>query len=71
MDPFFKSPSGRICNYAEMKPRADYSEPFYTREDEKKVDAEPRKFLFASNEDFRKMRRELQAYERVLEQVKI
>ena len=38
-------------------------------EDEKRVEPEARKFFFFNNDDYRKMRRELQAFQRVLQQV--
>ena len=54
MNPFFKDPAGKICNYTEMKKRAVYHTPFYNDADRNSVGEEARKFIMYSNADWQK-----------------
>ena len=69
MNPFFKDPNGKICEYDEMKDRGIYRVPYYTEEEEHQVDVEARKYMFCSNTDYQQVRKMSQGMKRGLVKV--
>ena len=69
LEDVFKAPGGRIVQYDEMKPEQLYKKPYYRESDREYIDEEARKFLFASNEDLKSVKRTLQGMKRSMVQV--
>ena len=65
LDPVFKDPKGRICNYTEMKKKFVYAEPFYDDSAHQRLDVDAKKFLFSSQADWNNVKRQLQSIDRV------
>ena len=65
LDPVFKDPKGRICNYTEMKKKFMYTEPFYDDSAHQQLDIDAKKFLFSSQADWNNVKRQLQSIDRV------
>ena len=71
MNPFFKDPNGKIMTYTEVKKRAVYHRPFYTREDTERIGDEARKFVMYSETDWTKADKLVRNMGRVSVQVNI
>ena len=69
LEDVFKAPGGCIVQYDEMKPEQLYKKPYYRESDREYIDEEARKFLFASNEDLKSVKRTLQGMKRSMVQV--
>ena len=69
LEDVFKAPGSRIVQYEEMKPEQLYKKPYYRESDREYIDEEARKFLFASNEDLKSVKRTLQGIKRSMVQV--
>ena len=69
MDPFFKDPNGKICQYTEMKDRSIYTMPYYSEADKQNINIEARKYLLGSNEELTKVRALLKPLKRIPVQV--
>ena len=70
LEDVFKAPGGRIIQYEEMKPEQLYKKPYYRESDREYIDEEKaRKFLFASNDDLKNVKRTLQGIKRTMVQV--
>ena len=52
LDPVFKDPKDRICNYKEMKKKFVYAEPFIDDSAHQRLDVDARKLLFSSQADW-------------------
>ena len=69
LEDVFKAPGGCIIQYEEMKPEQLYKKPYYRESDRKYTDEEARKFLFASNDDLKNVKRTPQGMKRTMVQV--
>ena len=69
LEDVFKASGGRIIEYEEMRPEQLYKKPYYRESDCEDIQEEARKFLFASNEDLKNVKRTLQGVKRSMVQV--
>ena len=69
LEDVFKAPGGHIIQYEEIKPEQLYKKPYYRESDREYIDEETRKFLFASNDDLKNVKRTLQGIKRTMVQV--
>ena len=69
MEDVFKALGGSIIEYEEMKPEQLYKKLYYRESDHEYIEEEARKFLFASNEDLKNIKRTLQGVKRSMVQV--
>ena len=69
LEDVFKAPGGHIIQYEEMKPEQSYKKLYYRENDRGYIDEEARKFLFASNDDLKNVKRTLQGMKRTMVQV--
>ena len=66
---FFRSLLGYIFEYDEIRPCSIYKEPYYDEHQTHHIDKEAWKYLFFSTEDYHKVRRKLQGFNRSLSAV--
>ena len=71
MNPYYRDPNGKLCEYSYMKKRAVYHHPFYDPADKKVVSEEARKFIMPSNRMWSKARKNVENLGRTPVQVKI
>ena len=71
METFFKSQTGKLVQYNEVRQRSVYSQPFYTTEVSNRIDKEARKFFMSSDTDYRKVKRIVEGLNRVMVPVSI
>ena len=57
LDPVFKDPRGRICQYTDMKQKVVYGRPYYDEEANRRLNIEAKKFLFRSNSDWNNVKK--------------
>ena len=69
LEDVFKALGGCIIQYEEMKQEQLYKKPYYRESDREYIDEEARKFLFASNDDLKNVKRTLQGMKRTMVQV--
>ena len=69
LEDVFKALGGRIIQYEDMKLEQLYKKPYYRESDREYIDEEARKFLFASNDDLKNVKRTLQGIKRTMVQV--